>query len=201
MNIETAEQLHALYRPPTERLRKKQLSALDVHCRRFIQLSRFVVIASTASSYATDASPRGGTPGFVKVLDDRTLVIPDASGNNRLDTLQNIIETGHVGLLFLVPGVEETLRVNGAARLSSSEKFIAHFSEERCPPKIVIEVTVAEAYLHCPKALMRSKLWDVSTHIERSLLPTVIEMINDQTGIIFPVQTQEETREHFAKDL
>lgn len=201
MYIETVEQLQVFYRPPTERLRKKQLSSLDVHCRRFIQLSRFVVIASTSRSYATDASPRGGTPGFVKVLDDRTLVIPDASGNNRLDTLQNIIETGHVGLLFLVPGVEETLRVNGTARLSSSEKFITHFSEEKCPPKIVIEMTVAEAYLHCPKALMRSKHWDASTHIERLLLPTVIEMINDQTGIILPVQTHEDTREHFAKDL
>ena len=201
MIIETLEQLRSLYRAPTERLVKKQLSSLDVHCRQFIQLSPFIVIASTSRSHATDASPRGGVPGFVRVLDDQTLIIPDAPGNNRIDTFQNIVETGCVGLLFLIPGVEETLRVNGTARLSTGEKLIAQCGDERRPAKLLIEVTVAEVFLHCPKALMRSRLWDPSSRIDRSLLPTVIEMINDQTGIILPVQTQEETRKNFAKDL
>ncbi len=201
MIIETVEQLRTLYQAPTERLIKKQLSSLDVHCRHFIQLSPFVIIASTSRSYATDSSPRGGAPGFIKVLDDQTLIIPDAPGNNRIDTFQNIIETGHVGLLFLIPGVEETLRVNGTARLSTCEKLITHFVEEERPPKLVIEVTAAEVFLHCPKALMRSNLWLPSAQVDRSSLPTVIEMINDQTGIILPVQSQEETRKIFAKDL
>lgn len=201
MDIETEQQLRAIYPAPKERIIKKQLSALDVHCQRFIQLSPFVVIASASRSLAMDASPRGGVPGFVKVCDEQTLLIPDAPGNNRLDTFENIIETGQVGLLFLIPGFDETLRINGAARLSCAEAFLGYFANQQRPPKLVMEVKVDAAYLHCPKALMRSRLWHPSAQTDRTVLPTVIEMINDQTGISVPVQSLEATRANFAQDL
>lgn len=201
MIIETTEQLRALYPAPTERIVKKQLAALDGHCRRFIALSPLVVIASGGVDHAMDASPRGGAAGFVKIIDDKTLLIPDAAGNNRLDTFENIIATARVGLLFLIPGVDETLRVNGSARLSNADALLRHFAEAARPPRLVIEVNVEAAYLHCPKSLMRSRLWHPAAQIDRTQLPTVIEMINDQTGIIVPVPTHEQTRENFARDL
>lgn len=201
MNIETIEQLRALYPAPKERVLKKQLCVLDVHCQRFIRLSPFIVIASAGVNHATDASPRGGSPGFVKIVDERTLLVPDARGNNRLDTFENVLETGRLGLLFLIPGVDETLRVNGSARLSCSEELIGHCADGKGRPQLVMEVKVEEAYLHCPKALMRANLWHPSAQIDRSLLPTVIEMINDQTGLVLPVKTHEETRASFAGEL
>ncbi len=201
MSINSIEQLRALYPSPTERAVKKRLAALDVHCRSFIQLSPFVVLASSSTEGAMDASPRGGAPGFVKAPDERTLLIPDAPGNNRLDTLENIIGTGRIGLFFMVPGIDETLRVNGTARLSSSAQHLDSFGGEKRIPKLVIEVAVAEAYLHCAKALMRSNLWKVSSQVERSTLPTMGQMINSQTGIETPAETQDEMRKRYATDL
>jgi PPOX class probable FMN-dependent enzyme len=201
MIIDTVERLRSLYLAPKERALKKQLSVLDEHCHRFIQLSPFVIVASGSVAQTMDASPRGGAPGFVKSLNDQTLLIPDAPGNNRLDTLENIIGTGKVGLLFMIPGVDETLRINGAARLSCSEEHIQVFSGERRRPKLVIEVLVAEAYLHCAKALMRSGLWQASSQVSRSLLPTMGQMIKDQTGSEAPTETQEEMLARYAPDL
>lgn len=201
MNIDSVKQLRALYPAPKERAVKKQLAALDVHCKRFIQLSPFLVLASSSTSSAMDASPRGGAPGFVKVLDDRTLLIPDAPGNNRLDTLENIIGTGRIGLFFMIPGIDETLRINGSARLSCHEEHLQLFSAEKRRPKLVIEVSVAEAYLHCAKALMRSSLWHPSSLVERSVLPTMGQMLNSQTGVETPAETQDEMRARYAVDL
>ena len=201
MNIDSLEQLRALYPAAKERSVKKQLSALDIHCRRFIELSPFVVLASGGPASAMDASPRGGAPGFVKLRDDKTLLIPDAPGNNRLDTLENIIGTEKLGLFFMVPGIDETLRVNGAARLSTDAKLLGLFSGEKRQPKLVIAVTVAEAYLHCAKALMRSKLWDSSSLVERSVLPTMGQMLNSQIGIDAPAESQEEMRARYATEL
>lgn len=113
--IQSLAALRMLYREPAERAVKKQLDHLDAHCRRFVTLSPFVVIASTDAKDRVDASPRGGDPGFVKVADDRTLLIPDSPGNNRLDSLQNLLDRPGVGLFFMIPGVDETLRVNGTA--------------------------------------------------------------------------------------
>jgi PPOX class probable FMN-dependent enzyme len=201
MNIDSVEQLRALYPAPKERSVKKQLAALDAHCKRFIQLSPFVVLASSSTSSAMDASPRGGTPGFVKVLDERTLLIPDAPGNNRLDTLENIIGTGKIGLFFMIPGVDETLRINGTARLSCHAEHLAHFDAEKRRPKLAIQVSVAEAYLHCAKALMRSSLWQASSQVDRSSLPTMGQMLNSQTGIQAPAETQEEMVARYATEL
>jgi len=199
--ITSAQALRAMYNEPLERTLKKQLAAIDVHARRFIELSPFLVLASSGATGAIDASPRGGTPGFVKVLDESTLLIPDAPGNNRLDSLSNILETGQVGLLFMIPGVDETLRVNGTAVLSQAPGELELCSDERRVPKLVIKVGVREVYLHCAKAFMRSKLWSVESQVDRSTLPTMGEMLNDQTGMTTPPETQEEMERRYAPDL
>ena len=199
--IQTIEQLRGLYAPAKERAVKKQLSALDVHCQRFIGLSPFVVISSIGLDQMLDASPRGGAPGFVKSVDAHTLLIPDSPGNNRLDTLENIIHTGKVGLLFLIPGMDETLRVNGTACLSDDAADLALCTTEVRAPKLVIKVSVAQAYLHCAKAFMRSKLWDSQSHIERALMPSMGEMINEQAKMTTPSETQEEMLARYRAEL
>lgn len=201
MKVETREELRILYGLPRERALRKQLACLDAHCCRFIALSPFVVVSSAGASLALDASPRGGEPGFVRVLDEQTLLLPDSPGNNRLDTLENILETGRIGLLFLLPGVDETLRVNGAATLSRDERLVALCADARRTPKLVIRVDVAEAYLHCAKALMRSRLWDPDTRIDRSMLPSMGQMLRDQIGGDAPAETQEEMLARYRQDL
>ena len=198
--IDTVDELRRLFAEPGERAVRKQLARLDRHCRRFIELAPFLVLASANDTHL-GASPRGGEPGFVKVVDDATLWIPDAPGNNRLDSLQNIVTTGRAGLLFLIPGVDETLRVNGAARLSADPETLRQFTTEKRTPKIVVEVTVEEAYLHCAKALMRSKLWADDSRRERSVLPTLGEMLAEQTGTGGRQESQEEMVARYEKDL
>ncbi len=199
--IESRETLRALYPPGKERSLKKQIGHLDKHCLRFVALSPFVVLASGSKEGLFDASPRGGEPGFVQAPNSTTLLIPDAPGNNRLDTLENIIGSGRIGLLFLIPGVDETLRVNGRARLRDENSLIEKFKNEKRVPKLVIEVKVEDVYLHCAKALMRSKLWSAQSQVERTLLPTMGEMLNDQTGIHAPPESQEQMVERYKADL
>jgi PPOX class probable FMN-dependent enzyme len=201
MRIDSIDTLRALYAEPKERAVKKQIPALDVHCRNFIALSPFVVLATAGSRGTMDASPRGGKPGFVKVLDANTLLLPDAPGNNRLDTFSNVVETGRIGMLFLIPGVDETLRINGLAVLSTDPAELAVGADERRTPKAAIRVTVQEAYLHCAKALMRSRLWSDEAKVDRSVLPTAGRMLNDQTGIMTPPETHEEMVRRYQPDL
>jgi PPOX class probable FMN-dependent enzyme len=205
MNITTLEALRALYDPVRERSAKKELPQLDVHATRFIGLSPLVVLSSAGASGAVDASPRGGEPGFVKVLDPHTLLIPDAPGNNRLDTLENIVQTGQIGLLFLVPGMDETLRVNGSALLTTDEADRTLCTDARRVPKLVIRVAVQASYLHCAKALMRSSLWDASRQVARSEMPSMGEMLRDQIGDRLsadaPVETQAQMLERYRQTL
>jgi len=201
MDITTAAALRALYPEPRERALKKQIAAIDVHAQRFIELSPFVVLASCSAAGSVDASPRGGAPGFVKVADAHTLLIPDAPGNNRLDSFRNIVEAGGVGLLFMIPGFDETLRVNGRATLSQDAALLARCADERRTPKLVIRVQVSEVYLHCAKAFMRSRLWDARSQVPRETLPTMGQMLNDQTGIDTPPETREEMCRRYAADL
>lgn len=189
--ISTLDALRALYPAPTGRTVLKQLTALDVHCAQFIALSPFLVLATGGADGKADASPRGGAPGFVKVRDPHTLLLPDAPGNNRLDSLENIVVTGQAGLLFMIPGVNETLRVNGRAVLSTDPADAASCADERRTPKVVIKVSVEEAYLHCAKALMRSALWKAESQVARDALPSMGQMMADQTGLGGPVETQE----------
>lgn len=201
MKIETLEKLRTLYAAPKERAVKKQLASLDRHCKRYISLSPFVVLSSLGGDEVLDASPRGGAPGFVKIIDDNTLLIPDSPGNNRLDTLENIIHTGRLGLLFLIPGMDETLRVNGSAELSVSPADIAQCTTEVRAPKLVIRVNVQQAYLHCAKAFMRSKLWESESRIDRNQLPTMVDMINDQAAIEGVFETHEEMMQRYRNEL
>ena len=201
MNIDSIAALRELYAAPKERAVTKEIPTLDLHCRNFIRLSPFVILATSDREHNMDASPRGGEPGFVKVTDGGELLIPDAPGNNRLDSLENIAATGKVGLLFLIPGVDETLRVNGSAMLSATPEEIHACTTERRAPKLVVRVTVRSAYLHCAKALMRSKLWHPASLVDRSVLPTLGEMLNDQTATKVPPETREEMARRYAQDL
>ncbi|MDM0015517.1 pyridoxamine 5'-phosphate oxidase family protein [Variovorax sp. J22P168] len=182
--ISSLAQLRALYAAPGERAVRKQLDRLDVHDRRFVALAPFCVVASAGTDGALlDVSPRGGTPGFVKASEDgATLWLPDSGGNNRLDTLENLLVDPRISLIFMIPGVDETLRVNGTALLRDEPTFTHRFAQERQQPKLVIEVAVREAYLHCAKAFMRSQLWQADTAVSRNALPSMNQMIHDQIG-------------------
>jgi PPOX class probable FMN-dependent enzyme len=199
--IATLEALRSLYAAPTERALRKQIAALDVHARRFVALSPFLVLATCDAAHRLDASPRGGEPGFVKVGADGDLLVPDAPGNNRLDSLENLVRVGRVGLLFMVPGIEETLRVNGLAVLSTAPQDIAACTTERRAPKLVIRVTPDAVYLHCAKAFLRSRLWEPQARVERSTLPTIGRMIADQTGLPASDETREQMLARYASDL
>lgn len=199
--IETLDALRSTYPEPKQRALAKQLAQLDRHCRRFIELAPFLVLATVGRDGRVDASPRGGAPGFVEVIDAHTLYLPDAFGNNRLDSFSNIVQTGQVGLIFFVPGVDETLRVNGRARLRDESEILARFPRERHPPRVVVEVTVEEAYLHCAKALMRSRLWAPESRVERGALPTMGQMLKDQTASSEPVESQEQMLARYVNEL
>ena len=201
MIITTRDELRALYDEPPIRSIKKELPALDVHSRRFIELSPFLVLATSDRDDNMDASPRGGTPGFVKVTESGVLLIPDAPGNNRLDSLLNIVDSGKVGALFLIPGFDETLRVNGDAVLSQDPDDIARCTDERRAPKLVIRISVTAVYLHCAKAFLRSKLWSPEAHRRRELLPTIGAMLNDQTGVTTKPETRDEMEARYAPEL
>ena len=159
----------------------KQLDHLDAHCRNFLAHSPFAVIGSTRPGRGTDVSPRGDAPGFARVLDDNTIAIPDRPGNNRLDTMSNIVADAEVGLLFFIPGIDETLRINGTARLSHDPKLLAAAAINGREPRLVILVTVREAFLHCGKALKRSKLWHGDYRVEKKSFPSLGRIIVEQT--------------------
>ncbi len=199
--LHTIDQLRSLYAQPIERAIRKQLAHLDPHCRSFIALSPYVVLCSSDAAGNLDASPRGGSPGFCRVADDHTLLVPDRPGNNRLDSFSNIIETGRIGLLFFVPGVDEMLRVNGTAELRTDADLCAQCLEQGKAPKVVVSVAVREAYLHCAKAIMRAGLWKPESRIPRSLLPSMGEMIRDQSGGATEAETQEQMVARYREQL
>lgn len=180
--VADVEALRELYGEPSDIVRRKAINRLDRHCRAIIAASPFLVMATSAADGRTDASPRGDAPGFVTVLDDTTLLIPDRPGNRRLDSLRNITENPHVGLIFFVPGMNETLRVNGAAEITTDESLLAPVTVRGRRPTSGIIVRVEEAFLHCAKALIRSRLWDPSRHIDRKAFPTLGQMVADQVG-------------------
>jgi PPOX class probable FMN-dependent enzyme len=175
----TRETLRNCYPQPLERSLRKSLTKLDAHMRHFISLSPFLCLG-TSGAGGGDVTPRGDSPGFVHVLDDQTLLIPDWPGNNRLDSLTNVVANPLVGLLFLIPGVNETLRVNGVAEITMEPSLLARWTVNGKHPRSAMRVTVGEAYLHCAKALMRSKLWDDDYRVERTKLPTYAQMLKDQ---------------------
>jgi uncharacterized protein len=176
--IVTREALRALYGTPSALAVKKQLPALDEHARHFIALSPFVVLA-TAGPHGADATPRGDPPGFVRVLDDGRLLIPDRAGNNRADSLENLLDDPRIGLLFLVPGLGESLRVNGRAAIVVGPEVEAMALNGKAPRSALL-VEVEEVYFQCAKALIRSKLWDPASRIERARFPSFGRILADQ---------------------
>lgn len=171
LTIDSIEQLDAWYGAPVPTSITKELDHVSEHYRQFIEAAPFVVIA-TSGPEGLDCSPRGDPAGFVRVVDERTLMIPDRRGNNRVDSLSNIVRDPRVGLLFLIPGVNETMRVNGRAVLSIDPELCASFTMQGKVPRCVIVVTVEAAYSQCPKALVRSKLWDPAQFVDAAALPS-----------------------------
>jgi uncharacterized protein len=177
--IRTLDELEALYSAPVPTSITKEIDHLTELHRAYIEASPFVLVA-TSGLDGIDCSPRGDPPGFVRVVDEQTLLMPDRRGNNRLDTLRNLVVDPRIGLLFLVPGVGVTLRVNGTAEISTDVELRASFAMGDKVPTTVIVITTTSVYTQCPKALVRSHLWDPTRHRDPSELPSVgdiLEMI------------------------
>jgi uncharacterized protein len=179
-----ARDLAMIYPEPSPRVIAKARPQIDAHAKKFIAMSPFCVLATSGSDGSVDASPRGGNPGFVHVAGPNRLLLPDRSGNNRIDSFRNIVEgSGFVQLIFFVPGIDETLRVGGRGRLSAEPELLASMEEFGKPPRAVLSISVHEAYFHCGKALMRSKLWSKDAQVERGVLPSISQVIHDQTNL------------------
>ena len=170
--IREEPELRALLGEPSALVRAKVADRLNELTRRFVDLSPFVLLATSAPDGTCDVSPRGDPPGFVRVLDDRTLLLPDRPGNKLADSLRNVVRNPHVGLLFLVPGVGDTLRVNGRATLVTDEDLLAPSAVEGKVPTLGLRIEVDEVFTHCSKAFLRARLWDPETFVDRSELPS-----------------------------
>ncbi len=179
--IRSLDQLSEHYAAPSERVILKQIDHLDEHARAFIAASPFALLA-TCGPGGVDVSPRGDEPGFVHVEDDTTLLLPDRRGNNRIDSIRNIVQNPQAGMIFLVPGINETFRVNGDAHISVDPVLLGRFVVDGKAPRSVIVITVREAFLQCARALLRSDLWNPAKHIPRSALP--------RTGTVLAAHTK-----------
>ena len=199
--IEDVEQLRESYGAPSERALKKQLSRIDKHCRDFIARSPFLVIASADPSGRCDASPKGDAPGFVQVVDDTTLLIPDRLGNNRIDTLANLLARPGIGLIFFVPRINETLRVNGRACITTDPALLEPLAVNGKVPRSAILVTAEEIYFHCGKALIRSDLWNPDKQVRRSDFPSLGRILADQIGGISVEESERYTAESYKTRL
>ena len=196
-----AGDLPTIYSKPSPRVIAKARPEIDAHAKNFIAMSPFCVLATSGSDGSVDASPRGGNPGFVSVAGPNRLLMPDRSGNNRIDSFKNIVEgSGFVQLIFFVPGIDETLRVGGKGKLSAEPDLLASMVEFGKLPRAVLSIAVHEAYFHCGKALMRSRLWSKETQVQRSVLPSVSQIIHDQTQLGEP-DTQAEVEARYKTQL
>ena len=189
-SIKNKTQLRTKYENPGELAIKKSLLKLDKHLRHFINLSPFLVLSTVRVDGYCDASPRGDGPGFVKILDDNNIFLPDRPGNNRLDSLTNILNNPGVGLLFMIPGLEETLRVNGKAHIVSDITLLQPSMVNGKIPKSGLQIIINECYIHCGKALRRSKIWNNKTHIKKGTYPSIGKILVDQRAA--PGQSVEE---------
>src|SRR6266516_4873100 len=179
--VTTLEALEALYDKSYGPAMVKEIAHINAHYRKFIEAAPFFALA-TSGPDGLDCSPRGDAPGFVRVVDEKTLLIPDRRGNNRIDTLRNILHDPRVALLFLIPGCGETIRVNGRAQISTDPTLTQSFAVDGKIPRAVIVVTVDRIFYQCAKAIVRSKLWDASRHIDRKSLPSNGTILADLTG-------------------
>lgn len=198
LNDETA--LREVYPGPSDGAVNKQLSQFDPHSRHFISLSPFLCLGTSRADGLADVSPRGGEPGFVHALNDTQLALPDRPGNNRLDSLTNIVHTPAVGLLFFVPGFEEMLRVNGVAESVTTPDLMERFTIDSKPPRSVLLIEVKEVYFHCTKALRRSALWNPDKHVARDTMPSFGQIMRDQMKLPMPAKIIDMALKKDAKD-
>lgn len=188
--IDTLEQLQALYGVPHERSLRKELTYLSAPYQALVAASPFVVLG-TRGAEGLDCSPRGDAPGFVRILDEHTLLLPDRPGNNRIDSLRNIIHDPHVALLFLIPGVGESFRVNGRASISLDPELLALCEAQGKLPRSVLRIHVDSCYFQCSKAAVRSGLWDAERQVERASLPSAGDLLKSVLDAGFDVQAYE----------
>jgi PPOX class probable FMN-dependent enzyme len=180
--VTSVEELRQLLGHPSEVVLRKEMTALDQHCRDFIKNAPFLLLATASAVGQCTVSPKGDAPGFVHVLDDRTIAIPDRPGNKRIDGLRNIVENPHVGLIFLIPKVKQTLRINGRACITRDRELLAQMEVNGKVPLLAIGVEVEQVFLHCPKALLRSNLWEAARRDEEPPLASFACMIAAHTG-------------------
>jgi len=181
------ENVLAGYRAPSQLVQDKEIDHVDRHCRSFVELSPFAVLSTADADGWPEVSPRGGDPGFVKVLDEHRLVLPDRQGNNRVDSLRKVTANPKVALLFFVPGIEETLKVFGTTELLAADALDLDLTEFGRQPRSVLLIEVQRAYFQCPKAVMRSGLWDPSRQVPRSVWPPFGEVLKDHCRLPAPL--------------
>lgn len=180
--IRDEDGLRELYEMPGWVPARKQIDHLDEHCRRYLAVCRFALIASADRQGRADVTPRGGPAGFITVLDDHLLAIPDATGNKRLDTFRNVVQTGRAGLLLLLPGRGQTLRINGRACVSADPDLLASLTAVGKPPRAALVIAAEEVFTHCPKAFVRSGLWEPQTWPSKDEQPSPAAMLRDHVG-------------------
>ena len=184
--IQDEAALRTVYQPANKMVEEKAFPHLDKHSRRYLELCPFFCIGTHNPDGLSDVSPRGGEPGLVHALDDTHIAFPDRPGNNRLDTLTNILRQPAVGMLFFLPGVEDMMRINGVAEITTDEGLMARFIHDGHPPRSVIVVETREVYFHCSKALKRSQLWNPTKHIPKGGFPTLGQIARDQFKVLVP---------------
>lgn len=184
--LSSVADLRDVYRQPNRAPLEKVIHQLDDHCVNFLAQSPFFVLSTSDGNGVCDGSPKGGAPGFVEALDPNHVAWADFSGNNRLDSFQNIVDNPSVALLFMIPGLDETLRINGRARLTTDEALTNQFKIGDRDAKVVVVVEVAEAYIHCAKALRRSELWDTNSWASPDELPSAPQILKDHVGLDAP---------------
>ena len=190
--VESEDQLRALMGDPVAPpVVEKTLTSLDRHCRAFVGRSPFVLISSSDSERRMDVSPKGDAPGFVKILDEKTLAIPDRPGNQRFDTFRNLFQSPRVGLIFLIPGKRETLRIGGNAQVVRDQELLESLAAKNKVPSLAIVVHVDEAFFHCSKCMIRSRLWQPDHWPSLEGLPTLAETMKDAASVPGPVEALE----------
>ena len=199
-DLNTEADLRTVYKQPGGGAVGKDIAQIDAHFAHFISLSPFLCIGTAGENGLCDVSPRGGEPGFVHVIDARTLAMPDRPGNNRLDSLGNITRNPGVGLLFFVPGFDDTLRVNGVAHVTTEPELMARFTTDGKPPRSVVLIDVKEAYLHCVKAIKRAGLWTQEAQVDRATFPTAGQVYRDQLKLEIPGEVIDASLDQDARD-
>lgn len=195
MQLQSIAELRTIYRHATGGAVDKVIERLDEHCRDFLAVSPFFVLSTADARGICDGSPKGGAPGFVQMLDETTVAWADLSGNNRLDSFENIVENPAVALLFLIPGLDETLRINGRASLSTEAGLLERFAVDGSPAKVVVTVAVDEAYIHCAKAFRRARLWNPESWPDPEAIPDGRQMVRDHAEIDAPLDVVREAYE------